>query len=123
MSSCLPKKAQVLEFKHGDTFVLGCAVKDADGVAVSLVGVEIKAQMRPHSDLSILTVTFEVKEVDYSLGTYELWHPGNGLLTADPGDYVIDIEYSETIGSRVITRSSRTFYVRVLEGVSEGALT
>ena len=117
MSACLPKKALVLEVKQGDTMTLGCSALDVAGLAVSLVGIAIRAQMRSLDD-NALIAELEVEPVNLTLGTYELWYPGDGRVTAAPSDYRIDIEYSEPSGTRTIARSSRTFYVRVLQGVT-----
>ena len=117
MSGCLPKKAQVLEVKQGDTFSLGCSALDSAGAGVSLVGVTIMAQMRALDD-NALVAELVSESVNTALGTYELWYPGDGLITAPPGDYAVDIEYSEPSGPRTLARSTRTFYVRVLAGVT-----
>lgn len=120
MSACLPKKAKVLEVKHGDTMVLGCTAKDLAGDVVSLEDITVTAQMRSLDD-NALAADLEYEAVDAFAGTYELWYPGDGRVTAAPGDYKVDIQYSTPSGSRVITKSSVDFYIRVLEDVTEGA--
>lgn len=120
MSACLPKKAQVLEVKHGDTMVLGCTALDLAGDPVSLDAITVTAQMRSLDDNS-LAADLEFEAVGVVAGTYELWYPGDGRVVAPAGDYAVDIQYSTPSGSRVITRSSRSFYIRVLEDVTEGA--
>ena len=120
MSGCLPKNAQVFDLKQGDTMVLGCAALDAAGLAISLEDIVVQAQMRNLED-NTLVAELEVEFVDVIAGTFELWYPGVGRVLAVPADYKIDIEYSTPSGERVVARSSRTFYIRVLEGVTEGA--
>lgn len=119
--SCLPKKAQILEVKHGDTMVLGCTALDAAGVPISLEDITVKAQMRSLEDNS-LVAELEFEAVNTLLGAYELWYPGTGLVDAPPSDYAVDVEYSAAQGLRIIRRSSRNFYIRVLAGVTDEVL-
>lgn len=114
--SMLPKKAQVLEIKQGDTLALGCSAKGADDVAIDLTGVTIRAQVRSSADDLIAELV--VAPVNLALGTYELLWPEDGRVDAPVGDYVADIEYSVDGSPRDVVRSSRTFYLRVLKGVT-----
>lgn len=112
----LPKKAQVLEIKQGDTLALGCTAKNSSDAPVDLTGVTIRAQVRTQS--GDLVVELETQAIELASGTYELLWPDDGRVTAAVGDYVVDIEYSVEGTPRDVVRSSRTFYLRVLQGVT-----
>lgn len=117
-SPTLPKKAQVVEVKQGDTLMLGCQALDADEEPVPLTDVVVTSQMR--DEAGELIVNMEYESVNATIGTYELWYPGTGLTDdVEPGLYKIDIQYSAPYGMRELKRSSNTFYVRVLAGVTE----
>ena len=112
----LPRGAQVVEVKRGDSLILGCTAMDSSGVVVPLTGITVEAQMRDGA--GALVVALEYQAVNEAAGVYELWHPGDSLVTAAPGDYIIDIQYKAVDGERTIVRSTRSFYIRVLAEVT-----
>jgi hypothetical protein len=112
--NAIAKKAQVLEFKRGDTVMLGCAAKDSAGAAVNLTGVEVEAELRTSTGELICAMEFE--PANLTLGTYELWVPAD--IEPTPGDHKIDIQYTDTSGARPLVRSSETFYIRIIGDVT-----
>lgn len=112
----LAKKAQIVEVKQGDTLVLGCVALDSTGATVDLTGITVKAQMRDAAGALVVDLVYQ--HVNEAIGSYDLWHPGDSLVVAPVGEYTVDIQYEASDGSRDIVRSTRTFYVRVLEGVT-----
>lgn len=114
----LHKKAQVLEIKQGSTLALGCTARDAAGLPVDLTGIEIRSQVRAMDEEETLVVDLQTQMVNLALGTYELLWPGDGRVTAEPGDYNVDIQYTLEAGARDVVRPSRTFFLRVLKGVT-----
>ncbi len=112
----LPKKAQVVEVKQGDTLMLGCQALDAEEDPVPLTDVTVAAQLRTLT--GELVFEFEFEPVNLPIGTFELWRPDDGIVVEEPGDYLVDIQYSAPYGMRQLVRSSRNFYVRILTGVT-----
>lgn len=116
--SSLHRNAQVVEVKRGDSLILGCRARDAADVAVSLIDVTIRAQMRLVSDNELATELDPVV-INAAQGEFELAYPGDSVVDLAVGDYAVDIEYSALDGARNVVRSSRTFYVRVLSEVTQ----
>lgn len=108
------KKAQVLEFKRGDTVMLGCTATGETGTAVNLTGVTVAAQLRDSEGNLICDMEFE--PVSLALGTFELWVPSGTEPVV--GDHKIDIQYTDTSGTRPLVRSSETFYIRIIGDVT-----
>lgn len=120
-SPLMPKKAQVVEVKVGDTLMLGCTALDIENEPVDLTDVTITAQARKlpvEPDEEEVTFDFEVDMVNALLGTYEMWYPGGGQFDGIVGEYQVDVQYEGPYGSRTIVRSSRDFFIRVLPGVT-----
>lgn len=114
----LHKNAQVVEVKKGDSLILGCRAIDAARAAVSLVGVTVAAQLRVMST-NELAANLQFSAVNLAQGEYELVYPGDSTIDLAVGDYVVDIEYSALDGGRLVRRSTRTFYVRVIDEVTQ----
>lgn len=114
----LHKNAQIVEVKKGDSLILGCRALDVDGDPVSLVGVTVRSQMRSLSTNGT-PVNLQLELVNIAQGEFELAYPGTTVVDLDAGDYAIDIEYSASDAPRQVVRSSRTFYVRVLNEVTQ----
>lgn len=112
--SGLHKKAQVLEFKRGDTVMLGCAAIGEDNLPVNLSTTTITAQIRDGEDTLICNM--DVEPVNLAIGTFELWAPEDAPFVA--GDHTIDVQYVSTASGRPITRSTETFYIRIVQDVT-----
>lgn len=112
--SSLHKKAQVLEFKRGDTVMLGCTAIGEDNLPVNLSTTTITAQIRDGEDALICDM--DVVPVNLAIGTFELWAPDATNFV--PGDHTIDVQYVMTVTGRPITRSTETFYVRIIQDVT-----
>ncbi len=108
------KKLQVVEFKRGDTFYLGCTAKDEAGVVVDLTSTQIRAQVR-NPETNALVADLVVNWANRVAGEYELWWSGDGLIDCQPGCYQADIEYSTEVSGRPVVRSSETFTVLIVK--------
>lgn len=115
MATCLPAKAKVFEFKVGDTVVLGCTAKGSDGNPYPLTSVTIASQIRGFD--GTLVCQMQVIVVNIALGTYELRAPNDAPFV--PGDYKIDVQYTIPSPSGDVIRSTETFYVRMIEDVTQ----
>jgi len=113
--SALHKKTQVIEFKLRDTVMLGCMALDELGQPVDLTNIDVAAQVR--DDAGVLICEMEVEPVVLAEGTYELWAPAEAAWVV--GDFGIDVQYTDTSGSRPLIRSSETFYIRMIQDVTQ----
>lgn len=113
--STLHKKTQVIEFKLRDTVMLGCMALGEDGLGVDLTSVDVAAQVRDAE--GALTCDMEVEPVVLADGTYELWAPADTVWAV--GDFSIDVQYTDTAGPRALVRSSETFYIRMIQDVTQ----
>ena len=100
-------------FKRGDTFSLACTYKSA-GVATSITGLTIKAQVRNPFNMSLVSeLTVVAGNQSTAAGTFTLI---SSDTTAWPiGNLVCDIQI--TSGSTI--RSSDSFYIPVIEDVTQ----
>lgn len=120
MGHGLPAKAKVLEFKVGNTVILGCTALDEAGLPVDLTGVTVESQARSMSGALICEMTFS--PINPTIGTYELIAPDEAPFVADPetgsSDYKVDIRYSTMSGLQPLVRSTETFYLRFFDSVT-----
>ena len=107
----------VLEYKLGDTVMMGATALKDDDTPYDLTGVTVKAQVRSIDEPATLLCDLEYVEVSASNGTYELWEPADVPWAV--GEYKIDVQYSETVGVRTLIRSTETFYIRIIQDVTE----
>lgn len=102
-----------IQIKRGNTLMLGWQALNAQGGPVNLTGVTVTPTAREHDGRQIAAM--EVVWVDRTIGTFEVWAPGDGRTTTWPvGDVYLEIEYSEPIaGGRVMARSTRSLVAQV----------
>lgn len=116
MARCLPAKAQVLDFKLGDTVMIGCQALDAQGNPAPIAdGMTITSEVRDED--GELVCSLEYVAVNPAIGTYELWAPDDAAWTA--GNKQVDIQYVSTVGSRTLRRSTETFWLRIIPDITQ----
>ena len=119
MATFMSPKVSVLEYKLGDTVMMGATALKDDDTPFDLTSVTVKAQVRATDEASTLLCDLGYVPVTAADGTYELWEP-----TTPPawvvGEYKVDVQYSETLQSgRTLVRSTETFYIRIIQDVTE----
>jgi hypothetical protein len=115
MARCFPAKSQVLEFKVGDTVMFGCQALGEDGEPASIVGVTVTSEVR--DEQGDLVCLMGYVPVDPDVGSYELWAPDDIVWT--PGNKLVDIQYTSTLGGRVVKRSTETFWLRMIQDITQ----
>ena len=109
----------VLEYKLGDTVMMGATALKDDDTLFDLTSVTVKAQVRATDEASTLLCDLDYVAVTAADGTYELWEPATPPAWS-VGDYQVDVQYSETLSSgRTLVRSTETFYIRIIQDVTE----
>lgn len=100
-----------IEHKRGDTYVLQCAYKDEDGVAIDLTGYTINSKARDEDDVELFSVTngAGITITDAANGLFTLQVDIAETELWEPARYYQDIEY---VLSGVV-KSTETFYLRV----------
>lgn len=107
-----------IDFKRGDSVVIGCSAKNDAGVAMDLTGVQVRAQVRV-PDTGSLVATFDVEWINRAQGTFELWAQDSTPSSAWPlGELHMDIEY-EIPGPRTLVRSTETIKLNILEDMTK----
>lgn len=111
----------VFAIKRGNSLVLGCSARRADGAPFDLTGCTVAAHARRGGQLvAVLVVDF----VDAVNGQFELSAPGD-TTTADWPLGVVDVDIAyvhPTSTSRRVVQSTDTFFIHVLPTVTEVAL-
>lgn len=107
-----------IDFKRGDTIVIGCSAKDDAGAAMNLTGIEVKAQVRV-PDTGVLVADFDVEWVNRAGGTFELWGSESKPSSQWPlGELHMDIEYALP-GTRNLVRSTETIILYILADITK----
>lgn len=104
-----------IDFKRGDTVVIGCSAKDDMGAAMDLTNIEVKAQVRNPEKNMVLVSDFDVEWVNRTQGTFELW--ADDSTNWPVGELHMDIEY-KIPGTRELIRSTETIKLNMLEDVT-----
>ncbi len=115
MPNCLPAKAQVLEFKVGDTVMLGCQALDANGAPTPIVGMTVASEVR--DEQGEIVCALEFVPITPETGVFELWAPVDVVWTA--GNKVVDIQYVSTVAGRTLKRSTETFWLRMIQDITQ----
>ncbi|CAK0768843.1 putative Bacteriophage protein [Gammaproteobacteria bacterium] len=99
-----------MEHKRGDTMVIMGTYKDSNGVPISLVGYQIKSQIRDADGALLETLTCSI--IDPLVGRYQAiaTHDQTSLWTM--GTYRFDIQFTAPDGT---VSSSKTIKLKVIE--------
>lgn len=118
MATFMSPKVSVLEYKLGDTVMMGATALKDDDTPFDLTSVTVKAQVRATDEASTLLCDLDYVPVTVADGTYELWEPNTPPAWV-VGEYKVDVQYSETLQSgRILVRSTETFYIRIIQDVT-----
>lgn len=105
MATCTPQDSKI-RVKRGETFLLECQVKGADGVAINLTGWAIASEIRTSRDTLVATLTAVIHTP--ASGLYRLTHADT--TEWPPGQALMDIAYTDA-GGRAITTETLTISV------------
>lgn len=108
----------VIEYKLGDTVMMSATALKDDDTPFPLTGVTVKAQVRAVDETSTLLCDLDYVAVSAVDGTYELWEPASAPAWA-VGEYKVDVQYESTVSGRQLIRSTETFYIRIIQDVTE----
>lgn len=109
----------VLEYKLRDTVMMGGTALKDDDTPYDLTNVTVKAQVRTNDEAATLVCDLDYVPVVLTDGTYELWEPVTPVAWA-VGEFKVDVQYTETTPSgRQLVRSTETFYLRIIQDVTE----
>jgi hypothetical protein len=94
--------------KIGSSLELGCSYKDSDGTPKSLVGVEVRSELR--DPLGALTAVCSFEPVDLASGLYVLKIPFSETSTFKEQEYKMDIRYTHDYSRRFTETLVIEFY-------------
>ena len=100
MAAC-PQSDPKLRIKRGETFLLECQVKGADGVALNLTGWAIVSQIRDNRDRLIATLTVDIHTP--ATGQYRVRYDDTDEWP--PGEAHMDIAYTDASGRAMSTET------------------